>query len=235
MEFIKKLKDGEYMTRICAVANNDKLVVASDSLFTNSITKEKTADHLKIAYSKNMVVSLLGAIEIFTSTGNISIRSYIQDYLEHTEHQGLSLLNHLMTYIKKLYQIYKITIPTHYIFIYRDNGNFYMWYCTIYYSHETFGENRIVIDYPLNPIQSGNKDKYEFKKYMLVAGDGLPVNPIIERIDDCNEILNTRAYTVVKQAVLDEKIPTVGGLIYSIELDINGNMKTYVEDRIQKW
>lgn len=235
MEFIRKLKDGEYMTRICAVANNDGLVVASDSLFTNSITKEKTADHLKISYSKNMVVALLGTIEVFTSIGNVSVRNYIQDYLVHTEYQGLSLLNHLIIYIKELYHIYKITLPTHYIFFYREDGNFYMWYCTIYYSHEIFGESRIVIDYPLNPIHSENKDKYEFNKYMLVAGDGLPVNPIIERIDDCNEILNTRAYTIVKQAVLDDEITTVGGPIYSVELNKNGNIQTYIEGKATKW
>ena len=235
MEFIKKLKDGEYMTRICAVANNDKLVVASDSLFTNSITKGKTADHLKIAYSKNMVVSLLGAIEIFTSTGNISIRSYIQDYLEHTEHQGLNLLNHLIVYIKELYHIYKIALPTHYIFFYREGGNFYMWYCTIYYSYKDFGEGRIVVDYPLNPIHSKNKNKYIFKDYMMIAGDGLSNNPIIEKVFDDNTMINKRAYTIVKQAVLDDKITTVGGPIYSVELGKSGNVQTYVEERIQKW
>lgn len=42
MYFGRKLMDGEYMTRICAVANNERIVLSADSLFTNSETKEKT-------------------------------------------------------------------------------------------------------------------------------------------------------------------------------------------------
>lgn len=233
MYFGRKLMDGEYMTRICAVANNERIVLSADSLFTNSETKEKTTDNIKIAYNNQMIVGLLGAIEIFTSLGNVSIRSYIQDYLNNTEDCGLNLMNHLISYIKDFYQIYQVHLPTYYIFLYREGSKFYMWYCTIYYSNETFGENRVVLEYPLNPINSENKEKYVFENYMMVAGDGLPTNPIIERIDD--DLLMKRANIVVKQAIMDDNIPTVGGQIYTVELDKDGYTKTYIDGKATRW
>mgnify|MGYP000582734262 FL=1 len=35
------LKDGEYMTRICAVCNHSELSVSADSQFINSLTNKK--------------------------------------------------------------------------------------------------------------------------------------------------------------------------------------------------
>ena len=44
-----------------------------------------------------------------------------------------------------------------------------------------------------------------------------------------------RANIVVKQAIVDDNIPSVGGQIYTVELDKDGHTKTYIDGKATRW
>lgn len=44
-----------------------------------------------------------------------------------------------------------------------------------------------------------------------------------------------RANIVVKQAIVDDNIPSVGGQIYTVGLDKDGHTKTYIDGKAIKW
>lgn len=64
--WLKPMKEGEHMTRICAVANEEQLAVSADSMFINKITDGKSFHKRKLFFNKGLIIGILGSCEILT-------------------------------------------------------------------------------------------------------------------------------------------------------------------------
>ena len=235
LSFIKGIKDGEYMTRICACANNDSLFVSADSLYTNTMNSTQTTNNLKLSYNKNNVVALLGTSELFTSKGLVSIREIIQDFLNNNSDGNIQILYDLQNKLIQLCEYYQFKTPCLIMHFWKENNCFYMYLYDIRYpENNIFGTTGAIVNSPYKPVSIDNMKSYIFHNYIIEAGDGLKNNPLIEKCSVNKNLLNLTAGHVQK-AILDSNIPTVGGNVYTVQLDLDGNINTFLNDKIHEW
>lgn len=229
LQWGNKLKDGDYMSRICIAANEIELTISADSLFTNSITHETSEDNQKVFYNQSEIVAVLGTSELFVAKGTIHIGKILQDFLKETSVHGLEALHALQEKMGLLCDIYKFTKPCLIMFLWREKDKFYMYFFDVHYqfvSHSFGIEKGVEIQSPLVPVTPENKQNYIIDNLVIEAGDGLETNPTINRISYRNTLDSSVAK--VKEAILNKNTPTVGGPIYSITMDKEGNIETYI-------
>lgn len=236
LSFRNQLKEGEFMTRVCASASHSKLYVSVDSLYTNTLNHTTSINNIKLSYNNNIIVALLGISELFTAMGKISIKDIIQDFLNTHQKSNLETLYNLQEEMVKICNTFKFTKPCLILYMWKQDNKFYMYYYDVSYSYTSqFGE-KTIINSPLKPVSESNLKFYEFTNYFINAGDGLQYNPTILKLEIDNE-LNLFDFTAghVQQAVLDDSIPTVGGPVYTITLDLKGNIETYINGKRSEW
>lgn len=219
--WLQTMKEGEFMTRISAAATKNALAVTADSMFTNTITNEKTINNQKIYYGNNMIVGLLGSIEFITSQGTVSLSIPVQKCLDDSSQSGIELINEIEKSIIETYKQYSYNIPTSLIFFWRENDTFYMFCSEIRYVNHHFGTAEIKVYYPFGNIHQNNMDLFDFSNRCIQAGDGLITNPQIDWISKNSNVLDV-SFRYTKEAILSPQITTVGGPVYSIVLDEKG-------------
>lgn len=234
---LKTIKDGEYMTRICVAANNEKLSISSDSLFTNNATHKQTTQNKKIAYHHDMIVGVLGLSELLTVHKKITFRELIQEYLEENiSTNPIQKIKDIEKIILNQCHEYKFEQPCLLLFLWVHNNNFYMYYSQIHYVRSKYGfgdDGDAFITREIKPVTEQNYDKYCINEMVVSAGDGLDENPFIER--KLYEDVFSRTFMEVKFAIQNENIPTVGGEVYSIITDIHCNFTTFINSKETKW
>ena len=220
--FIKKMKEGEFMTRICSVANSQQLAVCADSMFTNSITNQKTTNNQKLFYGNQMIVGILGASEVFTFRGVISIGQTIQNTINSSKSQGLKLRNEIRENLDRIWVKYGVTQPCLITYFWKGNDKFYMYCEEIRTLVSDFGEQKNLHVYsPYGNINEENKHLFQFSCLSMQAGDGLLDNPTLEKVSNEVSPLDI-AYANTRKAVENPSIDTVDGPIYGITLDDKG-------------
>ena len=121
-------KEVNRMSRIMAAARNDVLVVGADTQLTNSYNHTKQFDSKKIFYDKNIVICILGTIEILTSGGNIMLTDYILDAInEYKTNDIFSVTENLLKKIEEVYAKLRLTDSnTDILIFWQEEGYFYL-------------------------------------------------------------------------------------------------------------
>lgn len=228
------LKDGEYMTRICAVCNQNELSVSADSQFTNSLTNEKTINNLKLCYQDNMIIGILGVSEFITSNGNYSIRNHIQSFMNQYYDAGkeIEFIHVLIDDLKRLYGKYLYERPCCVIHFWKEDNICYAYYYQMYAKRNIFiGNSQVVFFTDIGNISVGNKELFDITNKMIICGDGLRYNPEFYQ----GEYLYPLELSIskTKEAVMDRTLTTIGGPVYSVQ--IQDDVHTYIDGKATRW
>ena len=213
-------KEVNRMSRIMAAARNDVLVVGADTQLTNSYNHTKQFDSKKIFYDKNIVICILGTIEILTSGGNIMLTDYILDAInEYKTNDIFSVTENLLKKIEEVYAKLRLTDSnTDILIFWQEEGYFHL---------NTVEVNFRGRHYPFGKVMQANKHLYIFNNHFLQTGEGIKNPDII-----VSEIYNIEPIDFVtagiQSAIHDETLTTVGGSVYSVKMDKEGEVKMHV-------
>lgn len=232
--FTNNLKEGEYMTRICAVCNDREIAVSADSLFTSSLTNERSVDNLKLCYSDNMIIGILGTSEFITGEGKYSIRNHVQKYMNDNYQKGheIDFIYELIEEIKGLFNRYMYEKPCCLIHFWKEGNHCYAYYYQIYARYGTFiGENKVIFFTDIGNISQHNKSLFDITHKMLICGDGLKSNPTFYEGNYSYPL--DLSISKTREAILDTRLATIGGSVYTVQL--NTEIKTYKDSKEVKW
>jgi hypothetical protein len=114
----KKMKEGEHMTRICAVANQEQLAISADSMFTNKELNIISFHNRKLFYKNGLIIGMLGTCEVLTYKGTIYLKDCIREYLDlYTGENMLDIILGIENDMRDLFSIFKLDNPTKLIFL----------------------------------------------------------------------------------------------------------------------
>lgn len=124
--WLKPMKEGEHMTRICAVANEEQMAVSADSMFISTITNESSFDNKKLLCNNGLIIGMLGTSEVLTFKGNIYVKDCILEYLKtYTGKNILEVIEGIESDMRDMFSIFKLDNPTKIIFLWVDDSEFY--------------------------------------------------------------------------------------------------------------
>lgn len=226
--WLKPMKEGEHMTRICAVANEEQLAVSADSMFINKMTNEKSLHNKKLFFNNGLIIGMLGTSEVLTFKGNIYVKDCILEYLKtYTGKNILEVIEGIESDMRDMFSIFKLDNPTKIIFLWVDDSEFYCYALEIRYdrSEINFGNCHAISIYPFGKIDLENYFKYKFNNFLLDTGEG--VDDII-----INQFYTSSpfqiSFDIVKSAVDDTRLTTVGGDVYTIIMDNKKNIQSFI-------
>lgn len=210
------MKEGEFMTRICAVSDDRILSVSADSLFVNTITKEKTVNNKKLISNENMIVGGLGSLELITNRGTIQIMEVIHRHL-HLSKNSIQTIKDIEDEIMQIVLYFHYSSPIQLVFFWKEEKHFYMYSSQIKYSIE-FGQ--LEPFRPFGQISEKNKFKFMFHHYILDAGEGAKNNLDVHYLSHSEHSPSFMSYNIVQEAINDKTLETVGGKVKTITLEI---------------
>lgn len=222
-----KQKEGNYMTRICSAASDDLLSVSADSMYTNTQLGTFTYDNQKLFYRHGIIIGLLGMSEIHTLKGMIDIKDCINEHLDsYNGNNILETIENVKQDISECYDILKYPGTTQLIFMWIHQSQFYCYPFEIRFNGpNTFGCPILIL--PFGAITEESFDKYKFNKHSIDSGEGILDIKILEYFDNKPKDFS---YNIVKEAVKDKTLKTVGGNIYTITMNNEGNIMTYINE-----
>lgn len=217
------MKKGDYMTRICAVADTNKIVMSADSMFINTFNGKKTFHNKKIAYGKNILIGILGHSEFFLSNQKeiIQIQKMIQNILQNVYFEDArNTIIYILKELRPIYEIINDNQFTQLLCIWTENNHFYK--VAIELSNKT-------LHYPLGNMR--DKNTLLFENSILEVGegvDGIETTPL--DVSDSLLDISGISYEQVYQAIQDTSLENVGGDVYSVALNINGTIDIFLNN-----
>lgn len=225
----KKMKEGEHMTRICAVANQEQLAISADSMFTNKELNIISFRNRKLFYKNGLIIGMLGTCEVLTYKGTIYLKDCIREYLDlYTGENILDIILGIENDMRDLFSIFKLDNPTKLIFLWVDNFEFYCYALEIRYSRRNLGCDESVSVYPFGKIDLKNYSKYKFNNYMLDTGEGVD-DIIVNKF--YTSLPETITSNIIKEAIDVTRLTTVGGNVYTVILNKYGKGKTFINGK----
>lgn len=213
-------KEVSRMSRVMAAANDDVLFVGADTQLTNSYNHTKQIDRKKIFYAKNIVICILGTIEIFTSDGNVMFTDYILDAIEEYKNNDIfAVTENLLKNIEEIYAKLRLTDNnTHILIFWQEDGCFYLNAVEVNFTGR---------HYPFGKVVETNKHMYIFNNHFTQTGEGIK-NPDIIVSEIYNIDPTDFVTTGIQNAINDSTLMTVGGSVYSLEMNKNGEVRMYI-------
>ena len=217
------MKKGDYMTRICVAVDTNKVVMSADSMFINTCDVKKTFNNKKIAYGNNMIIGILGCSEffVFHQKEPIQIQKIIQNILQNTSFEdNRDTITYILNKLRPIYEVISDNQFTQLLCIWKEDKQFYR--VAIQLSNK-------LLYYPLGNMK--DKSQLLFKDSILEVGEGIddikivPINIGVSQIDP-----SLISYQKVYEAIQDSHLESVGGNVYSVSLDIEGVINTYLDN-----
>lgn len=109
-----------------------------------------------------------------------------------------------------------------------DNFEFYCYALEIRYSRRNLGCDESVSVYPFGKIDLKNYSKYKFNNYMLDTGEGVD-DIIVNKF--YTSLPETITSNIIKEAIDDTRLTTVGGNVYTVILNKYGKGKTFINGK----
>lgn len=197
-------------------------------MFISTITNESSFDNKKLFCNNGLIIGMLGTSEVLTFKGNIYVKDCIQEYLKtYTGKNILEVIEGIESDMRDMFSIFKLDNPTKIIFLWVDDSEFYCYALEIRYdrSEITFGNSHAISVYPFGKIDLENYFKYRFNNYLLDTGEGVD-DIIINHFFTSSP--STISSSVVKSAVDDVHLTTVGGDVYTIIMDNQKNIQSFI-------
>lgn len=205
------------MTRIAAMANDEKLIVGADTQLTNSLTGQKF-EKQKIFYGNGKIITALGSLEFYTSDGLITIDKIIEDALKLSSIK--ETINFIEDHLIKLYIRYNIvSYLTQAIIFWKSKQGFCFFPLEVGVTQ--FGQLYSLFKYAQQEddklIQLYAKDK------LIEAGDGISGLSVTNHdfSEDC-------VPNYIRKAINDTSLPTVGGHCQIVTMDKNCNITSKI-------
>lgn len=219
----KYMRNGDFMTRICAIANNQQCAVSADTMLTNTETNEKTY-RKKILYKKGIIISLSGTLELFAGPIRIDFIEYFQEYLNrHDGEFGLSDIDRIETELSNIFAQYPYYQGLCINFYWIENKTFRT------YCYEIVTDEKIslgsLIKYPFGKLREDNKDLYIFNNHILHCGEGVDGIYVL----NCFDVNPVEAKNIVEKAIINPDLSTVGGQCQTIVMNLDGSVSEIIE------
>ena len=199
------------MTRICVATQKRILSLASDSLLINTIDNSKTFTGLKAVYRQGIIIGIAGALEFNTNLGLIKFKDVINEALNETQNIK-EIYNIFLTRLRFLYEYSNFL--TQILFLWTDGQNFYS-FPILLSKHGIYKPKDSLFE---------NHSKLIFNNHWFEVGEGVSMY----HESELNENPITFVQNNVRTAIDNPELKTVGGEIYSITMDLEGHIKTYV-------
>lgn len=219
----KYMRNGDFMTRICAVANDKQCVVAADTMLTNSYTKEKSYRN-KIIYKNGLIISLSGTLEIFAGPVKVDFIQYFEDYINHVKNPfSLSDIEKIERELNDIFIQYPFYDGLC-INYYWTDGQVFRTYCYEIVTNKNISLGSLV-KYPFGKIQESNKDLFIFNNHILHCGEGVDGIYVLNSYD----MQPVEASNIVQEAIANPQLSTVGGKVQSVEMNLDGSIREIFE------